>query len=886
VLPTMHVGNDLAKLSIIPRPRNRSSNPGETNMKAKHVMILLFIFMLFQGTLFTGTQLATSSSQQPVANTRIQSPVHTAGAGGENPLITNVIQGGGFETARSDGSPNDWYSYGTGYSRMNATYRALTHTGTYSGEVECLGTTQFRAWGSLLYSGYSSYPYLVKGLNMTLWARVVSNPDSANGGRAKVQVQTYNPYHSINYYLSYSSSYKPSNDSYSTYFLWNWSIGSWNRLSRNVTYDYMTRFGAPPSNCYVGYTGYSVDSPSNPTGLTEVLVDDYSLANRTSYNYVVNGGFESGDGSHWGQDVTSPTSVKLTTDHSEGSLAVNLTAKAAYGGSYGYAATEQGYNYPHGLYASQSGTGILTFDFKYADTHNGGGGQDAYVYIYAQNDTYQIEIYLYLGADLDQFSLSNSSNPSYTQLYIKASGFGNRLTWQHEALDLHTLFQQWNVSSFVITSWQFAVDISVQANSSVTLLVDNVAYLTYPTIDPGFEQNLTWSSGDPVPSWGKSNGAYPYMNRTSFAHSGKWAANITVYGGIIAGLYREQYVPIDASIYTDFWYQVKSSTSTGDDAAYIALYFLPGYYAVYYVLAGSSSCSVTNDSASVYYFVNGFNQTGIWKNLVRNVTADLAPFGPQVWSLAIVVVECYADVGGKMSVIYDDMNFVAHTHGPLITFAGLTGSAPTYHNQASVRVELEYLGSVATAVYYNSGSGWVRTLAANMGDYFLAHIPEASYGTVVHWYVNATDSLNYVTIDNNHGNYYSYTIGDDIAPVIDTITPINNTVVRGWSFVNVSAYDPGVGSSGISRVELWSGSTLLANSSSAPYKLHWNSALVANGNQTLTLKVVDVAGNAASASLRYDIENPASILTLVLGAGIAIVVVVALAFVCKTRRHK
>ena len=819
-------------------------------MKTKHVMIVLFALILFQATLFTGTQLTASNSRQSAGNTAIQPPAQTSGAGGENPLITNVVQGGGFETADSAGSPSYWSSWGTQYAKTNTTYTAIKYGGSYSGEAECRGTSQWWGSGELIYNGYSSMPHLVAGLNFTSYTYLVSNPDLANGGRIDIVVETYNPSHALIYYLSYSSSWKPTNDSFTAYFLSNWSMGSWQRFSRNVTADYMTRFGTPPANCYVTYTAWQVYSPANPKGLTEVLADDHSLTNRTAYIYTPNGNFESGDGNHWAIDDTSPCSVLLTTDHTEGSFAANMSAKSVMAGGYGYAGMSQSYSYPRGLYVSQPGTGVLSFDWKYTETYNGGWGQDAYIYIYAQNNTRSLQVYLMIGTSLDYFSYSNSSS----LMYIKASGFGNNGTWQHEAIDLHALFQEYNVSSLVITDYEFEVDISANANSSSNLLLDKFRLLNYPTLDPGFEQFRTWSPSDPVPTWWQTNAGYPYINRTSFAHSGNWAANITSYGGVPAGLDRGQYVSIDGSIYTDFWYQVKSTTSASESVAYIELYFDSGVW-IYYLLAATSIYPATNSSDSVYYYVDGFNQTGTWRNLVRNVKADLeAAFAPTSWVLDTVEMVCYGAVGGTVSVIFDDMNFVVDTHPPTINQVLRNPIAPMYHDAVQVTINAtDVLSGVAHVyVYYRIGTGSWSILTATMsGGLYHASIPTQSYGASVSYYVNATDNLGHVAV----GSTFSYVLGDDIAPVIDSISPINNTVVSGWKFVNVTTHDPGVGSSGVSHVELWSGSSLLANTSSAPYQLHWNTQLLTNGTHTLTVRVMDRAGNMASVILHYDVEN-------------------------------
>ena len=301
------------------------------------------------------------------------------------------------------------------------------------------------------------------------------------------------------------------------------------------------------------------------------------------------------------------------------------------------------FSYPQGLYAAQPGSGIMEFDWKYYDTHNGGTDQQAYLYFYAENQSFYCVVSVYLGRDLN---INLQTNDTY-DIYVNATGFGHRGSWQHEVLDLGSLLQQVNIRNVDIDQITFWVNVGNQANSSVTLLVDNFQYRTYPTIDPGFEQDWYWSGTNPVTGWVTEGAAYPYVNRTHSAHSGNWAANITVHDTTGAGLYRDPFVKVDESLFTDFWFKVNGITSVGTNYAYVTLWF-DGGFSLTYVVAASSAYSPINSSTDVCYFVNGFNQTGTWRNIVRNVQADLeALFSHQVWNLTDVEVYSYAGIGGR-----------------------------------------------------------------------------------------------------------------------------------------------------------------------------------------------------------------------------------------------
>ena len=763
-------------------------------MKAKHVMIVLFMFILFQGFLFTGTPSTAGTKGQAAGGIAVQAPVQIAGAGGENPLVTNVLEGGGFEQVQSMGYPSEWSSSGSCDLSQNASYTGLTYGGSYSGQIVARGTPQWGGDSGMFYRTYqlSSRPYLTQGISIDLYTYIVSNPDLARNGQYYIRAQVWTPsgYRNVVYYMSFRVGYSLGNSSQTVNFALNTTIGYWSHLQRNMTADFESRFGAVQSGSYIYEIDWLTYSPYGSTGPTEVVVDEVNLYNRTAHELLLNGDFEDGDGSHWDANYSSPGYVYTTSDCTEGSRPANLTVRAAQANAWGYAYMAHWYSYPQGLYTAEPGSGVVSFDWNYRDTNNGGSGQGAFLEIDVGNQTYSCTVLVFLGQDLDYFPSENYTST----VYVRASGFGSRGTWEHQSTDLGALLRQRNITDVTIEDFMFYIQTSSRANSSATLLLDSFEFRTYPTIDPGFEQDWYWSTSSPVTGWWTSGAGYPYVNRTSFAHTGNWAANVTAYGGAAGGLYRTQYVEVDASIFTDFWYQLMDTTSASGSIAYIMLYFCSGQ-TICYLLAASSDYSPTNSSDTVFYYVDGFNQTGTWRNLVRNVKTDLeTAFAPTAWILDQVSIYCYGSGGDRLSVIFDDMNFVSDTHAPNFTFVGIDGHEPTYYNEATVRINLTELSPVTTAVYYNNGSGWVRTLAANMGSYFLAYIPKGPYGTVVHWYANATDSLGHSAIDNNHGSCYSYIMGDDIPPVIDSIRPKNSTVVTGLNIVKVNTSDPGVGS--------------------------------------------------------------------------------------------
>jgi hypothetical protein len=98
---------------------------------------------------------------------------------------------------------------------------------------------------------------------------------------------------------------------------------------------------------------------------------------------------------------------------------------------------------------------------------------------------------------------------------------------------------------------------------------------------------------------------------------------------------------------------------------------------------------------------------------------------------------------------------------------------------------------------------------------------------------------------------YSGFIGGGTPPPVDTTAPSTSitaptggATLSGTATISASASD----NVGVSRVEFYSGSTLLGTDTTAPYSYDWNTTAVANGSYSLTSKAFDAAGNSASSA--------------------------------------
>jgi subtilisin family serine protease len=106
---------------------------------------------------------------------------------------------------------------------------------------------------------------------------------------------------------------------------------------------------------------------------------------------------------------------------------------------------------------------------------------------------------------------------------------------------------------------------------------------------------------------------------------------------------------------------------------------------------------------------------------------------------------------------------------------------------------------------------------------------------------------------------YSGFIGGGTPPPVDTTPPTTSitaptggATLSGTATISANAAD----NVGVSRVEFYSGTTLLGTDTTSPYSFAWNTSAVLNGAYSLTTKAFDAAGNSAtSAAVSVTVSN-------------------------------
>ncbi|MHA1858884.1 MAG: Ig-like domain-containing protein, partial [Candidatus Thorarchaeota archaeon] len=132
-------------------------------------------------------------------------------------------------------------------------------------------------------------------------------------------------------------------------------------------------------------------------------------------------------------------------------------------------------------------------------------------------------------------------------------------------------------------------------------------------------------------------------------------------------------------------------------------------------------------------------------------------------------------------------------------------------------------GIRAVEVTYRTTGAWSTVMATETAGSFRAQIPPHDYGTTVQHYVTATDWCGNSIVDDKGGVYYSYTVGDDVAPTVSFQAPASGVTVVGEMLLNAMASDAG---SGIDYVDFVVDGTSVHADDEAPFEYLWNSRTV------------------------------------------------------------
>lgn len=840
-------------------------------LKKRAVVFVILAILLTQTivmkTSFSSSAIVGFSTQNTISTIQPSSGLISPDAVAGTELVQkNVFVDGDCERAATNGEPTGFNGQVSSYSVANFSYQDDVHSGTYSGYMSNQGTPQYG-------SSFDRYrlmtsperAYIDENIQLDLWYNAKENPDFARGSeiqfyvRCSTNIGTYY----IRYYLSRVSGL-PSNSSTTVYYDIRGSLNSWTNVVRNVTEDFVQAFSGGPdiSLSYANFFSLVITSVSDPSGATVLLIDDMSITNTTGFEYFAdNGDFEDGDSTPWFNIAYGEGTIYTTKDdYTQGTSAMNITIDNPYSiRSNAYATAEQSIFYgwttiPKGYYAGKPGDLVFNFDWKYADTPSASGEQFSYFYIRSANTTFSADYYFMLGDQNDVIPFTNTTASYFGYYYMKADGFGIRDTWQEFTLDYYTFVTELGFTNQIPYRIGFHAGINLlEENSSrIQLLVDDFQMVTYPAGDYSFEGNFQYSPTDPIVYW-ITSGNHNYVNITTDAHTGNYAANLTAYTGLSnTYCYKRTNMLVTPYLYTDFSWRLDKMTAASSQAYSTINLELNNTKTIVYILGSNSYFVPVNTSNTCYYFVEDYNQTGTWNNLIRDLYVDvIQAFSSTNYYVTEIDLRTYAAATEVASTIYDDINFITDITGPIISNLDQTPGTPQYGEPVTITVEVVDNFEVEwVELRYKIGADpYTGTPMTFNGAEYEAVIPAADYGTEVYYYVEAQD-INYILTVS--GSAVSYIVTDLIDPIIIVEHPSELEDLTGVTLFNITALDYG---SGIASFEISIDGFTVYDQLTPPMTYQWNTTNYTNSQHSIVFTANDNAANEYWIGYAYTIYN-------------------------------
>ncbi len=762
--------------------------------------------------------------------------------------LFDLLNGSGsFEATDNSGKPLTPLTLdGSEYSESNGTYQAITHGGSYSGVLSSHG--EIFSGDAYLHRYFSNYPFVDENLQGTFFYYLppINKIDPGDVAYLYVSFSNTTSYYSVYYYLMLEATGIPSNQTNTKYLILNTtSFGTWQFFTRNFTRDFETLFGTISPPLYLSSFRYYLYNSVGSSNQIILIVDDVSLKNSTNYDYfAANGDFEQGDNMYWSRHEPSQSYYTTSSDSVEGNQSFNMTIKKFAPDASGYEDLRWAdYYEPRGHYPYKPNTTLVTFSWKYNGTSN--GGQHVYLEIQARNSSRHYVIQYYLSYDSQEPLPSNTSQT----IIVSSPSLGTKNTWINETIDLYDLFWKLNYTNLLTYSFSFRIQLGLQANSSGTILFDDLKFLAHLNGDPEFEY-VDNGTTYPIPGW-RNIGNNAFLHHVKYSNTENWIANITSYGNDQANLLRYyNNWRVTDSLYLSFTWRIDQLNIEGNTMAYARITF-DNSRELWYILGGTFN--LANDSYRAYLLAPQFNITSQWNVFERNLQKDLnTTFGYATYHIAYVYLGLQTFGSAPSTVLFDNVEFFLDTTPPQLIELRQQ-FPPVYYRQTILEIKamdehakisnitLSYTTSKTSAVL-------LGTKNETASQWFQFTFPAFSYGTIISYYITLSDIYGNSAIFDNAGLNYTVRIGDDKPPTIGLKNPVNNSILQNTIMFSTICQDEG---SGVKFVEFYLNSTLIENVSQSPYSFEWNSRQLSNGKYELIIRAFDQENNIKTLSGIY-----------------------------------
>lgn len=578
------------------------------------------------------------------------------------------------------------------------------------------------------------------------------------------QVSLKNTSSSYTYSLFYflNGTYSMSNTTNTGVFLLDGPEQQWNRLSRNLTADFLAVPELPNSTNYLECAGLSffMNARSCTTQYFRAFVDDIYLENDTTTwigGATGNGNFETSNLSPWNKEEPEDPGyyTKCATAHS-GSWSANMTSLSLGNHSY-----TQFYQQPD-IRATSLNPVYASFWWQLS-LKQASATTQSYLQIRCRNSSNSLEIWYWLGHGGPPWG--PYSNTSST-VYFHAEGFNTTGSWSYFSrniwADAITHFS--GLTELYISYFDFQTH-AMSAGERVVTLVDDVRIIGNSLNDAGYEDQL--APGERVRGWGTT--LYSNFRVANTAYSGSKAANITLPN---TGLEINAYQPVrnrpvngTRETYMDLMWNLQDTTPPNFFYIRVSLSNFTHSVSLYYHLCRTIGMG-SNTTNQLNFNVTGANTLDTWMPLHRDLWHDYEASGFGSLSPSHYISEVALrgwSGGGRLEVLLDDF-YIYDDPAPRLSNIVHTPSTPDQGDSVVVSVDAEDQDLETVLLHYRvDGSTWT-TVIMSAGASYDGTIPSQDTGTLIEYYITANDTWGMTTTDDNSGAYYSYTVTTPFIP--------------------------------------------------------------------------------------------------------------------------
>lgn len=638
---------------------------------------------------------------------------------------------------------------------------------------------------------------------------------------------------------------------------------AWNEFSRNVTHDYLsiTQFGGTlPESLTMTSFGVYAYSHGVVTDFLRVFIDDVHIINGTT-TYVggstQNGDFETHSGYSWWEFNANRGYGALTQSSAAngGSWSMNHTVRPDGNISYANVLNRAM------IRLSEANPGILSLWYNIPEWTM--ASEATYSRVGLELDTGSGNYYAYY------YICSGGAGPAYTngttQAVFAPPGYNQTGQWTYmernvwEDLSTYFGFQEIRINWLTVSTW------GTNLGSSLTILIDDLSLSSAFLNDGGYEDQ--GASGSNIRGYETLSGAFAedtHLTVTETSYTGSKAANLTIPESYafscvhFMAYQRFVWIPYPdvgiEELYLDCQWRLEDAIESAPGSARLTVRSLDSKE-ISYIFSRNQTDSLTNTTQQGFISVDGFNTEDTWLYMHRDLAHDYeAVFGylPDT-RITYVYLQANTIEADTLTLLLDEVYMYADS-SPRVSDVGHSPLSPEPTESVQVLADVVDVSVDTVLLCYrvNGGTWQEATMNLQTGSTYVGEIPAQEYDASVEYYVSANDTYGWVSAYPAGMSYLTYTVDDTTDPLLNILTPENNSEVVDIFDLTVEASDTG---SGLAFVEIYGDSGLLTNESAAVFVCHLDMTELPAGICTFRIYAYDVAGNMAYARICVNLTH-------------------------------